>query len=382
MPSRVDKEQLLPIINSLQMDIDNWYASSQAELNAFQRKINERIDRLRRQGNGNWSPAAEREAASSNVPSTPPPRGRSAAEDVADADWSILGQREANTATPHHHDASSLGMTPTGSPQSNDRMPLEQLLARISAASNAPPLNFDTLYEQLAGDGNSPPQQAQDSKPNQSIPMDRLMHMQGQAQTAAVHLSRPADGGRPTVLAVDGANAAEDDPKRYNIDPNAPCQALVEFKRKRVLQYDSRQYVAPGEYVIVGGDRGEDLGLVIYTWCETQAGKVQGIGLTGSSLTRSIGVGSGKVLRVATPFEVSQLHGIQTELERRAIDVCQQRVLDHALPMVIVDAEYQFDNKKLTFFYEAQQRLDFRELVRDLFKTFRARIWMELAVRD
>ncbi|CCW63880.1 unnamed protein product [Phytomonas sp. EM1] len=84
------------------------------------------------------------------------------------------------------------------------------------------------------------------------------------------------------------------------------------------------------------------------------------------------------VLRLATEKDVQQLHGTQTELEHRAIDVCAQRVLEHELSMVIVDAEYQFDKKKLTFFYQAQQRLDFRDLVRDLYKTFRARIWMEL----
>jgi cell fate regulator YaaT (PSP1 superfamily) len=77
------------------------------------------------------------------------------------------------------------------------------------------------------------------------------------------------------------------------------------------------------------------------------------------------------------PVEVIQLHSALASLERRAVEVCQQRVIEFALPMIIVDAEYQVDNTTLTFFYESQQRLDFRDLVRDLFKTFRARIWME-----
>lgn len=110
----------------------------------------------------------------------------------------------------------------------------------------------------------------------------------------------------------------------------------------------------------------------------TIAASVMGIGLTGSTLIRSIGVGNGTVLRLASEADVQQLHTTQAELERRAVDVCTQRVLEHRLPMTILDAEYQFDKKKLTFFYDAQQRLDFRELVRDLYKTFRARIWMEL----
>ncbi len=400
------QDTLLNMISNLQIEIDNWYTTSQADLNSFQRTITDRIERAKR---SSASPPPQATTAvhvgtigsGPAMPSTPPPKSRRTAADDsygsvdAGADWQFGTASGRNTPPmTSHRDAINMS-TPNimaSPPQVSDRVPLEQLLARITASVNAPPLNFDTLYEQLAG-GDSPPQNSSTlpagngsagsaASSAKAIPMDSIMSMQGQAKTAAVRLHRTSDGGRPAVVAVEGSNPSDDDPTRFNIDPMAPCQVLVEFKRKRVLQYDSRHYVAPGEYVLVGGDRGEDLGLVIYTWCETQDGKVQGIGLTGSSLSRNIGVGTGKVLRVGTPFEVSQLHGIQTELERRAIDVCQQRVLDHALPMVIVDAEYQFDNKKLTFFYEAQQRLDFRELVRDLFKTFRARIWMELAVRD
>lgn len=254
---------------------------------------------------------------------------------------------------------------------------------------------------------------------NDVIPVEGLPSVHGQHMTTTVRATY--NKGRPFVVPIAGAASGGDDPVALGIDPTRGCQVLVEFKRKRVLQYDSTVYVHPGSYVIVGGDRGEDLGLVIYTWCEAtsqgsangaaagagagagaaasgdgsksakeRAGLVSplrdpnaghtvvGVGLAGASLTRSIGVGSGVVLRLATDVEVVQSHGVQADLEERAIDVCAQQVLDHGLPMVIVDAEYQFDSKKLTFFYEAQQRMDFRELVRDLYKTFRARIWMEL----
>jgi hypothetical protein len=149
---------------------------------------------------------------------------------------------------------------------------------------------------------------------------------------------------------------------------NLPCQVLVEFKRKRILQFESPYYVAPGEYVVVGGDRGEDIGLVTHSW---PAGSARDVAKTYA------GVGLGKVQRIANVLEVSQLQGVQTELEARAVDVAQEKVVEHQLPMRIVDAEYQFDRKKLTFYYQSQHRLDFRTLVRDLYKTFRARIWME-----
>nr|CCC94069.1 unnamed protein product [Trypanosoma congolense IL3000] len=204
--------------------------------------------------------------------------------------------------------------------------------------------------------------------------------------------------GRPKAVPI--PEGVPEDPEKLGIDIHSRCKVMVEFKRKRVLQFESKQYVHPGSCVVVGGDRGEDIGLVTYTWCETArklnggvdcsyvsdaaggglGGKsvVVGIALAGSTFMRHIGLGSGTVLRLAEESDVNQLHTVQVELERRAIDVCSQRVLERGLPMTIVDAEYQFDKNKLTFFYEAQQRMDFRELVRDLYKTFRARIWMEV----
>ncbi|CAM38170.1 conserved hypothetical protein [Leishmania braziliensis MHOM/BR/75/M2904] len=150
-------------------------------------------------------------------------------------------------------------------------------------------------------------------------------------------------------------------------DYNGPCQVLVEFKRKRMLQYESPYYVAPGEHVVVGGDRGEDIGLVTHTWKGAEA----------HQLGENRDKGVGKVLRVASVLEVTQLQGVQTELETRAVEVAQEKVQENGLPMRIVDAEYQFDRRKLTFYYQSMHRLDFRTLVRDLYKTFRARIWME-----
>jgi hypothetical protein len=150
-------------------------------------------------------------------------------------------------------------------------------------------------------------------------------------------------------------------------DYNGPCQVLVEFKRKRMLQYESPCYVAPGEHVVVGGDRGEDIGLVTHTW----------VGAEAQHLGENRDKGVGKVLRVASVLEVTQLQGVQTELETRAVEVAQEKVQESGLPMRIVDAEYQFDRRKLTFYYQSMHRLDFRTLVRDLYKTFRARIWME-----
>ncbi|CEG84642.1 Putative PSP1 family protein [Rhizopus microsporus] len=62
--------------------------------------------------------------------------------------------------------------------------------------------------------------------------------------------------------------------------------------------------------------------------------------------------------------------------EQKALEICQQRIKQRKLPMKVVDAEYQWDRRKLTFYFEAEHRIDFRELVRELFKIYKTRIWM------
>ena len=55
----------------------------------------------------------------------------------------------------------------------------------------------------------------------------------------------------------------------------------------------------------------------------------------------------------------------------------REKVAQRKLPMQILDAEYQFDRHKLTFYFEADRRIDFRELVSDLFSLYKTRIWMQ-----
>ena len=56
---------------------------------------------------------------------------------------------------------------------------------------------------------------------------------------------------------------------------------------------------------------------------------------------------------------------------------CRTKVGERMLPMRVLDAEYQYDRCKLTFFFEADRRIDFRELVRDLYAMFKTRIWLQ-----
>ncbi|CAM9227139.1 unnamed protein product, partial [Hapterophycus canaliculatus] len=83
-----------------------------------------------------------------------------------------------------------------------------------------------------------------------------------------------------------------------------------------------------------------------------------------------------RILRRATAKERQQLQDKNQE-EADVLSVCHHKVRQRSLPMKIVDAEYQFDMHKLTLFFEAERRIDFRELVRDLFAIYKTRIWMQ-----
>jgi cell fate regulator YaaT (PSP1 superfamily) len=69
--------------------------------------------------------------------------------------------------------------------------------------------------------------------------------------------------------------------------------------------------------------------------------------------------------------------------EKEALLRCQQKAQEHNLPMKIVRAEYNYDGSRLVFFFAAEKRIDFRKLVQDLARSFRARIELrQIGVRD
>jgi cell fate regulator YaaT (PSP1 superfamily) len=128
--------------------------------------------------------------------------------------------------------------------------------------------------------------------------------------------------------------------------------------------------------VIVEVERGEDLGRV-HTVGELATRRCEGC---------SHGCGAEpprrKILRLATPEEerrAAELRVHDEEARRKAME----RVRAHGLVMKVSDAEWQWDRKKLTFYFTAEKRVDFRALVRDLASTFRTRIELkQIGVRD
>ena len=69
--------------------------------------------------------------------------------------------------------------------------------------------------------------------------------------------------------------------------------------------------------------------------------------------------------------------------EKEAFKICQEKIRKHGLEMKLIDAEYTFDNNKVLFYFTADGRIDFRELVKDLAAVFRTRIELrQIGVRD
>lgn len=88
------------------------------------------------------------------------------------------------------------------------------------------------------------------------------------------------------------------------------------------------------------------------------------------------------VLRLATPADAEVVKA-NAAREKEAFAICQQKIREHGLPMKLVGAEYTFDRSKLIFYFTAEGRVDFRQLVRDLAAIFRTRIELrQIGVRD
>lgn len=88
------------------------------------------------------------------------------------------------------------------------------------------------------------------------------------------------------------------------------------------------------------------------------------------------------VQRLATPADVRQVEENHRQ-EKNAFAICQQKIAAHGLPMNLVDVEYTFDVNKIIFYFTAEGRIDFRELVKDLAAVFRTRIELrQIGVRD
>src|SRR5437867_2652918 len=137
----------------------------------------------------------------------------------------------------------------------------------------------------------------------------------------------------------------------------------------RIYHFDPQgQSFTTGQYVIVETVRGIEAGRVVL------ASKK----IAESDLSDPLR----PVLRLATEEELRMMLSYKSK-EKEALMVCAERIAQHSLPMKLVEAEYTFDGSRLTFYFTADERVDFRALVRDLAATFRTRIELrQIGARD
>ena len=162
-----------------------------------------------------------------------------------------------------------------------------------------------------------------------------------------------------------------------------PVTVEVRFKGNRkdyFLWPDEGDRLYQQVPVIVEAERGLDFGRVGVTG-ET-AEKKCASGCSGCAVGGDVPTASRPILRIATQDDVrtaNELRRAEEDTRFRAID----RVQHHRLEMKLADAEWQWDRKKLTFYFTAEKRVDFRDLVRDLATTFKTRIELrQIGVRD
>lgn len=195
-----------------------------------------------------------------------------------------------------------------------------------------------------------------------------------------------------------------------HVVPDSWALFIVEFKAGRtdlfyVADATSMPPLRVGDLVIVEADRGKDLGKIVNdtitaaeveTFQRQQAAQQQaaqaafneqnaGYGPTSPDGSLSVAppppphgkkeINPKKIYGKATSQD-AQMLVTKHQDEAKALALCQTKVKQKKLPMEVIDAEYQWDRRKLTFYFIAEKRIDFRELVRELFRLYKTRIWM------
>lgn len=137
----------------------------------------------------------------------------------------------------------------------------------------------------------------------------------------------------------------------------------------RIYYFDPQgQSYTTGQYVIVETVRGVEAGRVV----------IAPRSLLESALSDPLK----PVLHLASDDELRTMLSFKSK-EKEALVRCHERIVQHGLPMKLVEAEYTFDGSRLTFYFTADERVDFRALVRDLAATFRTRIELrQIGARD
>ena len=145
-------------------------------------------------------------------------------------------------------------------------------------------------------------------------------------------------------------------------------EIMFKGERKEIYANPQQFPFQIGSYAIVEAEKGEDLGIV---------------NQLGSVLERKRGENPIRnIIRKPTKDDLEKYIDNQKK-EFEAYKLCRQKIEEHKLEMKLVDVEYQFDSNKITFYFTADKRVDFRELVKELAGIYKVRIELrQIGVRD
>ena len=145
-------------------------------------------------------------------------------------------------------------------------------------------------------------------------------------------------------------------------------EIVFKGERKEIFANPMEFPFKPGDYAIVQADKGEDLGLV------NQLGPTIKLKTKDEPLK--------EIIRKPNTKDLKRLES-NRQKEEDGFKICREKIEKSGLPMKLVDVEFQFDGNKITFYFTAEKRVDFRELVKDLASHYRVRIELrQIGVRD
>ncbi|GAA5945494.1 hypothetical protein JCM10213_004176 [Rhodosporidiobolus nylandii] len=248
-------------------------------------------------------------------------------------------------------------------------------------------------------------------QPSPSIPPPHVPHQQ-QLQSGYFApppppppLLSPLGGGAPALTAQSQVdmNLGRGVPL-HAIPPDAPL-CIVGFKAGRKDLFfveDPNLHLQEGDLVIVEADRGRDVGKYLKACSVDEVHKFQqhlvelALGQLANPNAQPAqpqgqqgggAAGPAQLARMTKECQPKRIYGkagpadthallAKAQDEVKALALVRSKVAQKGLPMEILDAEWQWDRRKLTFYYTADQRVDFRELVRELFRIWKTRVWL------
>ena len=193
------------------------------------------------------------------------------------------------------------------------------------------------------------------------------------AETAAAAASEQAD--QPAPENEETAAVTEESAEPENARKDKDKKKMVRVIGVRFRTAGKIYFFAPGEFHVRCGSH-----VIVETARGVEYGTVVGLPMDVSE--SRINQPLKEVIRIATP-EDNEIERQNRIKEWEAYRICQEKIQAHGLDMKLINAEYTFDNNKVLFYFTADGRVDFRDLVKDLASVFRTRIELrQIGVRD